>query len=598
MSTPSLQDRVHEVLVKKTASSGHYGQRGLGRTGGRDDVEKWLDANNWPHDPAAPLDGENHIIRLGRCPSEDQHGTAGGDAGAFVVFKNGGLLIMCYHAGCEPETNTTTGRPDRAGQTKKAIEIISAVNNVKLKLPANSGSSTPNYAVVTTQLVADCYKANNELALRNYRGAFYRWHDNGYEAVPDQEVRNEVMTWLMAHSPQQATMKTLQTVMCQLAAICHVALSVEFGSWLDGTQGGPDWFAFQNGVLDVQAAVAGKATSECLHPPSPAFFGPPAVPYSFDSSAKCPRFEKILEEVLPAADLRETVQQFNGYTLVRDAGLETSLMFLGNGANGKGFAGETTSLMLGKDNVCSVPLSGFGDRFSGWRLAECRLNYVSELPVADGSSPARIAEERFKAVVSGEMMQFERKFKDCYHARPTVKLLFACNELPPFYDRSNGVWRRLIIIPFNFEVPEERRVEHLAQKVFHEEAAGIFNWALAGLRTLRSIGRFVEPEQSRQLKLEHRLAMDHEQEFLLEHYELATERDAVAFDEMKRKHKGWCDDNGYRECGANKLAQAVQRVFTKVKRVREWQPSGFGQKARRVTLYRGIRELELPKSVA
>ncbi len=59
---------------------------------------------------------------------------------------------------------------------------------------------------------------------------------------------------------------------------------------------------------------------------------------------------------------------------------------------------------------------------------------------------------------------------------PSAKLIFATNEIPQLRDRSEGIWRRLIVVPFleSFdETCDRSRAERLMK-----ELPGILNWAL------------------------------------------------------------------------------------------------------------------------
>ena len=65
-------------------------------------------------------------------------------------------------------------------------------------------------------------------------------------------------------------------------------------------------------------------------------------------------------------------------------------------------------------------------------------------------------------------MTFERKYKDAFSAKPTAKVMIATNELPCFTDRSQGVWRRLLLAPFNRSIPEYQQNKNLAEELKQE----------------------------------------------------------------------------------------------------------------------------------
>ena len=54
-------------------------------------------------------------------------------------------------------------------------------------------------------------------------------------------------------------------------------------------------------------------------------------------------------------------------------------------------------------------------------------------------------------------MMFDRKNRSPVHSCPTARLAFSTNAVPVFGDRSEGVWRRMILLPMNVAVPTDRQ---------------------------------------------------------------------------------------------------------------------------------------------
>jgi putative DNA primase/helicase len=101
----------------------------------------------------------------------------------------------------------------------------------------------------------------------------------------------------------------------------------------------------------------------------------------------------------------------------------------------------------------------------------------------------RAAEGTLKALVSGEPVTVEQKHCPVAAMRLTAKHLFVANSLPRFHDTSDGIWRRLTLIPFDRVCPPGRRDAGLKAKL-RGELPGIAHWALQGLARLRSGGGF------------------------------------------------------------------------------------------------------------
>ena len=104
----------------------------------------------------------------------------------------------------------------------------------------------------------------------------------------------------------------------------------------------------------------------------------------------------------------------------------------------------------------------------------------------------------FKALTGEDSITAERKNKDPFGFRPYARLLFYCNEIPRNYgDRSDGFYRRLIIIRFTKSVPADKRDPNLKERL-SAERDGILAWALEGLQRLMAANYlFTETDRTR-----------------------------------------------------------------------------------------------------
>lgn len=100
--------------------------------------------------------------------------------------------------------------------------------------------------------------------------------------------------------------------------------------------------------------------------------------------------------------------------------------------------------LLGKANTTSIPLSKFGNQFGIETMVGKMANISSENEVS-GS----IETELLKGIVSGDVIDVQRKFKTSMSYRATCKLIFLVNTLPDTSDDTHGYFRKLLIVPFN-----------------------------------------------------------------------------------------------------------------------------------------------------
>ena len=308
----------------------------------------------------------------------------------------------------------------------------------------------------------------------------------------------------------------------------------------------------ENGIVDVERFAAGHL--DALRDHTPAFFSPILLPYPYDPQADCPQWKAFLKEVLPDWDTSNLLQEWFGYNLVYDLSQQRFLILEGEGANGKSVVCDVLRSLLGEANVSAVPLELFGSRFQLAPTIGKLANIVAEMGEMD-----RVAEGSLKPFVTGDAITIDRKNKDLLTVRPTARLSFATNTRPRFSDRSDGIWRRLILVPFTIQIPVDRQDRQLTTKLMNE-LSGIFNWAIQGLQRLRERDHFVEPKVAEEAKKDYQRETNPTRCFLEDEcveglgYEVSKEN-------LYKTYRRWIETNGYRPLGSSLFGKEVARRF-------------------------------------
>jgi putative DNA primase/helicase len=263
-----------------------------------------------------------------------------------------------------------------------------------------------------------------------------------------------------------------------------------------------------------------------------------------------------------------------GLSLVPDTRYEVAFFLFGESGTGKSVCLHILEHLVGVANCCCLPLSKFTEKHSLHLLTENLLNIVGDLPTNDGRSGLHAAEGTLKDSTSGGNLPVERKGKDPLSAPAIARNIFGTNELPPFADRSNGIWSRLRIIPFDQVFRNTKRDnKNLKYEIVREELPGIFLWAVHGLARLRNLPAFPECPGGLEQKQRHRANCDHEREFLDEYYE-ECRGTYIIKTELYHAYRNFCADSGYRPKNAANFYQEVGRVFPNVLETRQRVPEG------------------------
>ena len=231
--------------------------------------------------------------------------------------------------------------------------------------------------------------------------------------------------------------------------------------------------AVANGILDV---VSGK-----LRAFDPAFHSLIQIPVKFVPDADCQKFKKFLSEVHYADDV-PTIQEWFGFNLwAQGYPAQKSMMFIGDGGNGKSTEISVLQAMIGKENRASISLHQLEeDRFASAALYGKLSNLFADLPPNDLKTSGM-----FKMLTGGDPIRAENKFRNAFVFDNVAKLTFSANKVPRVYDDSTAFFRRWLIIEFpNTFEGEKQNPNLLAELTADAELSGILNWALEGLRRL------------------------------------------------------------------------------------------------------------------
>ncbi|HTK77109.1 MAG TPA: phage/plasmid primase, P4 family [Gemmataceae bacterium] len=369
--------------------------------------------------------------------------------------------------------------------------------------------------------------------------------------------------------PPKAFPVTRECVGNTLGALAGMAVlpgHLDRPTWLadDGEAASPLLMSFTNGLLDVDAMLQGKR--DVLNEHSARWFTETAYPYAFDPKADCPKWKSAIGRILEDdADRIALVRQWFGYCLLPDTSQQRFLMLVGEGSNGKSVVCAAQAAVLGPANVSAVPLEAFAQRFALTTTLGRLANIAAEVGELD-----KAAEGVLKSFTSGDRMLFDRKNLQPVEAMPTARLILATNNPPRFADRSSGIWRRMLLVPFRVIIPESERVYGMDKPAWWEasgELPGILNWSLAGLHDLQQRGRFTEPSLCVEELQQYREESNPARMFLIDHYK-AAEEGLVKTADVYEGYRKWCEQNGYRPLGDRSFGKEVHRAFPSTRRQR------------------------------
>lgn len=408
------------------------------------------------------------------------------------------------------------------------------------------------------------FRGNGE-ELRRLNGTYYGHDGRRYRPIADDYLRSVLVRHLDCIATR-LTKAVVSNILACIEAQTELPSDTAFNTWIGDGPRQRNLLAVENGIIDIDALLADR--EPVLLPHSANWFSTVCLPYQFDPDAACVRWEAFLDEVQEGDDERIAIlQEWFGYCLTRDTSAQRFLMLEGEGANGKSVVMTVLRAMLGSDNCSAVPLELFGDKFRLHSTLGKLANIAAEVGELD-----RTAEGFLKSFTAGDSMQFEQKFKPPVESVPTARLVLSANNRPRFHDRSGGLWRRMILVPFNVTIPPERQIPGMATADWWREQGelpGILSWALQGLVRLREQGRFTESATVTDAVDEYRRESNPARTFLTETYR-HDPTGWVTVDEVYAAYGEWCLKNGYQRFGQAQFGREVKRAFPNSNRTRPY----------------------------
>ncbi len=456
--------------------------------------------------------------------------------------------------------------PDTNASLGDMRSVTSAENGAKGGRP-----KAPSHAD-TAEMYAESELCKDGIyRVRHWRGKWYAYdHGSGWREIADIEIQGRLITYLRSDPElrNHATAHYAASVMLNLRAhdLCGLPESVKRPCWLDTGEDGKNWVAFKNGVVVnvwryAECLARGEMPDGHQRELSPHFFSSDYVDYEWQPDQFPERFHDYLDRVQPDADNAAAVCRMMGLLMADTTRYEVFWQLYGNGSNGKTVLMDIIKAMVGKPNLSYVPLHSLVERFGPWPLAESKVNVCGELPTDVGRGQLYQIEGEFKNCVSGGEIEYEQKGKDKYFTQCRSRFVMATNSLPTFVDKSDGIWRRLRVIPFNEQIPDEEKDVNLAETIQATEMPGVLGWALGGLAEIIKAGIAPDCPEGERIKKSHRAGCDHEVEFLKDHYSVGGYGDRVKAVDMYKAYREWMLDNGYKPLGAGKFYGRVADHF-------------------------------------
>lgn len=258
-----------------------------------------------------------------------------------------------------------------------------------------------------------------------------------------------------------------------------------------------------------------------------------------------PRFHALLETILPHRPVRDFLQRYFGYALTALVREQVFVILHGEGRNGKSTLVDIICKVMG-DYATTVPIAtlvGEEKRKGAEATPDLvRLPGARLVRTAEPKEGLPLDESLIKALTGGEPILVRRLNQEFVEVYPSFKLVISCNRKPVIKGNDDGIWRRVLMVPFDVQIPENEVDRDLPQKL-EAERAGILDWLIEGAKAYLTIG-LQPPDEVTSATREYRDESDIIGSFVRGALEVTRDHaDAIEAGTLYHVYVRWCERN-------------------------------------------------------
>lgn len=218
------------------------------------------------------------------------------------------------------------------------------------------------------------------------------------------------------------------------------------------------------------------------------------IPVTYDPMAYSADLNKMLNRVfLYDNEVISLFKEMIGACLLKHNRYQKAFLLYGTGANGKSTILDLIKTFLGRNNITSIELDKLTtDRFAPAELENKLANIgddINDVALRDTGT--------IKKLFSGNSILVQRKGERPFNLEPYATHIFSGNSIPRSFDKSDGFYRRWVLIPFTarFTNKDEDYDPLIEDKITTDVALSyLLNLGLEGVQRLLKNGKFTEPE--------------------------------------------------------------------------------------------------------
>ncbi|MBE9438577.1 MULTISPECIES: phage/plasmid primase, P4 family [Bacilli] len=252
------------------------------------------------------------------------------------------------------------------------------------------------------------------------------------------------------------------------------------------------------------------------------------------------------------------IQKALGYSLTGSTREQIMFILFGKGRNGKSIFVETIAEILGDYSNNMQAKSLMVQKNDNVNTDIARLSKARFVTSSEPNEGFRFDEGLIKQLTGGDKVTARFLYAEEFEYTPKFKIWVSTNHKPIIRGTDDGIWRRLVLIPFDVQIPEEKVDKDLKYKLLRE-APAILNWMAEGAYMWMREGLEL-PDKLKDAGQTYRTEMDVVEQFIQEKCKRAEdvrETGKALYEEYKK----WADENNEYKMDKNKFGKKLKEKF-------------------------------------
>lgn len=320
-----------------------------------------------------------------------------------------------------------------------------------------------------------------------------------------------------------------------------------------------DLFVFNtpNGVLNLR-------NGELVNHDSKLFMSKIST-VEYTETADCPEWHRFLNDIF-AGDLEliRYIQKAIGYSLTGSTAEQCMFFCYGSGRNGKSTFLDAISEIMGEYAVNIQPetlMVKQGPQGANSDIARLKgARFVTSEELNEG---VRLNESLVKQLTGSATVTARHLYGNEFEFTPEFKIWIGTNHKPIIRGTDLGIWRRMHLIPFTVQIPEERVDRQLKYKLKAEYPA-ILKWMVDGTLMWQREGLKL-PAVVQEAINEYRNEMDVVAAFI-EDSCILDETAEVKASDLYSEYAKWASENNQFMMSSTKFGIEIAKRFNWVKK--------------------------------